>query len=112
MYKERMKDPILISNNQIHNYNTRNSNKVSILPKPTLFEKGLYFITVKYYDNLPALMKNIKNEILFENLLEKILIHFIKNIIIQDPSLTSILKSKIMIYLFTSRANVKLQAYS
>jgi hypothetical protein len=49
--------------NQIHNYNTRNSNKVAVPShKTTLFETSAYFATAKIYDKLPILLRNIKNE--------------------------------------------------
>jgi hypothetical protein len=75
MYK-RENEGSFISSNQIHNYNTRNSNKVAVPShKTTFFEKSAYFATAKIYDNLPILLRNIKNETLFEYLLKKILIN-------------------------------------
>lgn len=65
-----------IKNNQIHKYNTRNNNKISVPSHSTaLFEKSPYYVTAKIYDNLPSILRNIKNEVLFENLIKKILIH-------------------------------------
>jgi hypothetical protein len=107
MYK-RENEGSYISSNQIHNYNTRNSNKVAVPShKTTLFEKSAYFATAKIYDNLPILLRNIKNETLFENLLKKILI----NKEYYDVGSFFSENNKIIekdVFLFTSRANIKL----
>jgi hypothetical protein len=74
-----------------------------------LFEKRAYFATAKIYDNLPIILRNIKNETLFENLLKKILI----NKEYYDVGSFFSEHNKIIekgIYLFTSRANIKLYA--
>jgi hypothetical protein len=76
-----------------------------------LFEKSPYFTTAKYHDNLPPIIRNIKNETLFENLFKKILVnkeyyisgsYFIEHTKIKDNDL----------FLFTSRENIKLMYYT
>jgi hypothetical protein len=65
-----------ISNEQIHNYNTRNKSK-TVIPKHTsnIIEKSPQYNSAKFYDFLPKCMRNIVNITLFKNLLKKVLIH-------------------------------------
>jgi hypothetical protein len=75
MYKRNNSDSY-VTNNHVHQYQTRNSSKV-VVPshKSSLLERSPYYITAKIYDQLPSLLRNIKNDVLFKTLLKKILTH-------------------------------------
>jgi hypothetical protein len=74
MYKR--KNPNLYHlNKDLHSYNTRNKNKVAIpVHNTTKIKKRSYFPTAKFYDNLPSSLRDLKNDILFKNLLKKLLV--------------------------------------
>jgi hypothetical protein len=50
---------------------TTNKNK-RLAHNTTKIEKSLYFQTVKFDDNLPLIIKNLKNDILFKKMFKKL----------------------------------------
>jgi hypothetical protein len=103
MYR-RVRPQLYTLNTDLHGYETRNKNKISIpVHKTTFYEKSPYYITAKIYDHLPLVLKNIKNDMFFKNLLKKILVG-LEFYTVSEYFSNQITES--ILYTYTSKQNI------